>query len=327
MFTIASDAEIGGKGGGIARAFRRLGLFAALFIVGCAVFAPWVAPYPPNEQMLRAALAAPAWYPACEEGRITNQFEPCSVSGIPLGRAQKVYYFALGTDWLGRDVLSRIIYGARTSLRLAAAAIAIGAVFGAALGLIAGYRGGWVDKVVMRVAGVFDITLLYILIIWFILVPLAIQLVLMLGQSFVVVAFALAPGAWSSVARLVRDTVDASFMTRHLPKAIASAVVVGCVLQAGRVIVFEGILAFTGVGVPPPAPSWGADISAGRGYVFSAWWTMVFPAMAILLTALAFSFAGGWLRDRGGLAVAWLPPLALYIPRQAGTRGGGSGDC
>ena len=318
------DGEGGGKGGRLERAFRRLGLFAALFIVGCAVFAPWVAPYPPNEQMLRATLAAPLWYPACEDGQI----EPCNVNGIPLGGAKNVYYFALGADRLGRDVLSRIIYGARTSLSLAAAAVAIGAVFGAALGLAAGYRGGWVDKVVMRVAGVFDITLLYILIIWFILVPLAIQLVLMLGQSFMVVAIALAPGAWSSVARLVRDTVDTSFMTRHLPKAIVSAVVVGCVLQAGRVIVFEGVLSFTGVGVPPPAPSWGADISAGRGYVFSAWWTMVFPAMAILLTALAFNFAGGWLRDRGERAEAGgLPPLALYIPRQAGTRGGGSGDC
>ena len=325
MSISASDVEGGGKGGGLARAFRRGGLFAALFIVGaavlCAVFAPWIAPYPPNEDQLRAVLAAPAWYPSCEEGQ-TNL---CNVNGIPLGREQKAYYFALGADLLGRDVLSRIIYGARTSLSLVAVAIAVGAVFGAALGLIAGYRGGWVDRIITRVADVFNFSLFYILIIWFILAPLMAGLVQMLGHSFAVIALALAPGAWMSVARLVRDTADASFMTRHPVAAIANAVVVGCVLQVGRVIFFEGVLSFLGAGVLHPTPSWGSDILVGRHH-FAAWWTMVFPTMAILLTALAFNFAGGWLRDRRGLAVAGLPPLTLYIPRQVGTRGGGTGE-
>lgn len=304
MSISASDAEGVGKEGGLARArcaFRRWMLFAALFVVGavvlCAVFAPWIAPYPPDEDQLRAVLAAPPWYPNCADGQGTSQFEPCNVNGIPLGRSEKSYYFALGADWLGRDVLSKVIYGARTSLGLAAVAIAIGAVFGAALGLAAGSRGGWVDRIVMRVAGVFDVSLFYILIIWFILIPVAIWVVQVFGQSFVVIAFALSLGAWSSVARLVRTTVAASFMTPHLPKAIANAVVVGCVMQAGRVIFFEGILSSMGAGVPPPTPSWGSDISTGRAYVFSAWWTMAFPAMAILLTALAFNFVGGRLRD------------------------------
>ena len=303
MSITASDAEGGGEGGGLARArraFRRWGLFAVLFIVGavvlCAVFAPWIAPYPPDEDQLWAVLAAPAWYPPCEEGQGTNKFAPCSVNGIPLGRSEKSYYFALGADWLGRDVLSKVIYGARTSLRLAAVAIAIGAVFGAALGLIAGYRGGWVDRVIMRVAGVFDISLFYILIIWFILIPVAIWIVQVFGQSFMAIAFALSLGAWASVARQVR-AVAASFMTRHLTRAIANAVIVGCVMQAGRVIFFEGILSSMGAGVPPPTPSWGSDISTSRAYVFSAWWTMAFPAMAVLLTVLAFNFVGGRLRD------------------------------
>ena len=304
MANSASDSEGESNGGGLARArrvFRHWGLRASPFVLGalalCVVFAPWIAPYPPDEDQLRAVLAAPAWYPRCTDGQITNKFEPCNVNGIPLGRDRDVYYFALGADWLGRDVLSRIIYGARTSLRLAAVAIAIGAVFGAALGLAAGYRGGWVDKIVMRVAGVFDIPLFYILIIWFILAPLAVGIVQVFGQSFVVIAFALAPGAWASVARQVRGAVAASFMTQYLTRAIANAVVVGCVMQAGRVIFFEGILSFMGAGVPPPTPSWGMDISTGRAYVFSAWWVLVFPAMAILLTALAFNFAGGRLRD------------------------------
>ncbi len=302
MSISASDVEGGDKGGGgLARAFRRWALFAALFVVGavvlCAAFAPWIAPYPPDADQLRAVLAPPPWYPRCAEGQITNQFEPCNVNGIPLGRSEKSYYFALGADWLGRDVLSKIIYGARTSLGLAAFALAIGAVFGAALGLAAGYRGGWVDKIIMRVASVFDIPLFYILIIWFILAPLAVGIVQVFGQSFVVIAFALAPGAWASVARQVREAVAASFMTRRLTRAIANAVAVGCAMQAGRVIFFEGILSFMGAGVPPPTPSWGMDISFGRAYVFSAWWVLVFPAMAILLTALAFNFVGGRLRD------------------------------
>ena len=303
MSISASDVQGGGERGGLARArrtFRSCVLFAALCIVGavvlCAVFAPWIAPYPPDEDQLWAVLAAPAWYPRCDEGQGTNKFAPCSVNGIPLGRSEKSYYFALGADWLGRDVLSKVIYGARTSLRLAAVAIAIGAVFGAALGLAAGYRGGWVDRIVMRVAGALDVSLFYILIIWFILIPIAVALVQVFGQSFMAIAFALSLGAWASVARQVRG-VAMRFTTRHLTRAIANAVIVGCVMQAGRVIFFESVLAFMGAGVPPPTPSWGSDISTGRAYVFSAWWVVVFPAMAVLLTALAFNFVGGRLRD------------------------------
>ena len=262
------------------------------FVLGtlalCVVGAPWIAPYPPEEDQLRAVHAAPPGYPRCAEGRIG----PCNVNGIPLGRDEDVYYFALGADHQGRDVLSRVIYGARTSVSLAAVAIAIGAVFGTALGLIAGYRGGRVDRIIMRAAGAFSSVLIYIPLIW-----LAIWLAQVFGQSFAVAALALLPGAWAGIARHVRE-VAARFMTRHLTAAIVNAVVVGCVLQAGRVVVLESVLSFLGAGVPSPAPSWGADISAGRSYFGAAWWVVVFPAMAILLTALAFNFVGGWLRDR-----------------------------
>lgn len=293
-----------GGGGRIARArrvFRHWGLRASPFVLGalalCVVFAPWLAPYPPDEDQLWAVLAAPEGYPRCAEGQGTNKFAPCSVNGIPLGRDRDVYYFALGADWLGRDVLSRVVYGARTSVGLAAIALAIGAVMGAALGLMAGYnKGGWIDRGIMRVVDILSVPLFYILIVWFILMQIAVALLQVFGQSFAVIAFALSLGAWMSVTRQVRE-VAANFMTRHLPAAIVKAVMVGCVLQAGRVVVLESALAFFGAGVSSPTPSWGSDISAGMSYFGDAWWVVVFPAMAIALTALTFGFAGGWLRD------------------------------
>ena len=290
--------------------FRRWPLIP-MFILGvlvlCALFAPWLAPYPPEEDQLRAVLGSPPWYPPCEEGQITNKFESCNTNGIPLGRDQEVYYFALGADQLGRDLLSRIIYGAQISLRLAGIAIAIGTIFGTTVGLVAGYYGGIIDEVIMRVVDVFN-AIPYIL--------LAIVLVLVLGQSFTVVALVLALGAWAGIARLVRGqtlqvrnfdyialarVAGAStprIMVRHLLPAVANTVVVASTLQVGSTILAESILSFLGAGVPPPTPSWGADISVGRDYIGSAWWVAFFPGMAIFLTVLSFNFIGDWLRDR-----------------------------
>ena len=290
--------------------FRRWPLIP-MFILGvlvlCALFAPWLAPYPPEEDQLRAVLGSPPWYPPCEKGQITNKFESCNTNGIPLGRDQEVYYFALGADQLGRDLLSRIIYGAQISLRLAGIAIAIGTIFGTTVGLVAGYYGGIIDEVIMRVVDVFN-AIPYIL--------LAIVLVLVLGQSFTVVALVLALGAWAGIARLVRGqtlqvrnfdyialarVAGAStprIMVRHLLPAVANTVVVASTLQVGSTILAESILSFLGAGVPPPTPSWGADISVGRDYIGSAWWVAFFPGMAIFLTVLSFNFIGDWLRDR-----------------------------
>ena len=290
--------------------FRRwplIPMFILSVLVLCAVFAPLLAPYPPEEDQLRAVLGSPPWYPPCEEGQITNKFESCNTNGIPLGRDQEVYYFALGADQLGRDLLSRIIYGAQISLRLAAIAIAIGTVFGTTVGLVAGYYGGIIDEMIMRVVDVFN-AIPYIL--------LAIALVQVLGQSFTVVALVLALGAWAGIARLVRGqtlqvrnfdyialarVAGAStprIMIRHLLPAVANTVVVATTLQVGSTILAESILSFLGAGVPPPTPSWGADIAVGREYLGSAWWVAFFPGMAIFLTVLSFNFIGDWLRDR-----------------------------
>ncbi|HJO60994.1 MAG TPA: ABC transporter permease [SAR202 cluster bacterium] len=298
---------------GISRAlyvFRRWPL-VPFFILGililCALFSPLLAPYEPEKDQLRAVLAMPAWAEACEEGQISNKFKPCNTNGIGLGKDEKKYYFVLGADQLGRDLLSRIIYGARLSLSLAAVAIIIGTIFGTTVGLVAGYYGGIIDEIIMRIVDVFN-AIPYLL--------LAIALVFVLGQSFAVVAFVLALGAWAGIARLVRGqtlqvrnfdyialarVAGAStprIMVRHLLPAVGNTVVVATTLQVGNTILSESILSFLGAGVPPPTPSWGADISNGREYLGSAWWVAFFPGIAIFLTVLSFNFVGDWLRDR-----------------------------
>ena len=290
--------------------FRRWPLIPIIIlsVLGlCAIFSPQIAPYDPERNQLRAVLGSPAWYPACEEGQLTNKFETCNTNGIPLGADEEVYYFVIGADQVGRDLLSRIIFGARLSLSLAAIAIAIGTFFGTTVGLVAGYYGGLIDESIMRVVDVFN-AIPYIL--------LAIALVFVLGQSFWVVAFVLALGSWAGIARLVRGqtlqvrnfdfialaTIAGAstfrIMTKHLLPAVANTVVVATTLQVGSTILSESILSFLGAGVPPPTPSWGADISNGREYLGSAWWVAFFPGMAIFLTVLSFNFIGDWLRDR-----------------------------
>jgi len=282
-----------------------------MFILGvlvlCAFFAPLIAPYDPEKDQLRAVLASPPWHPPCEEGEIPNKAKSCNINGTPLGRNQQVYHFALGADQLGRDLLSRIIYGARLSLSLVAIAILVGSVFGTVVGLVAGFYGGLIDELIMRIVDVFN-AIPYLL--------LAIVLVFVLGQSFAVVAFVLALGAWAGIARLVRGqtlqvrTFDFIALARvagassprilykHVLPAVGNTLVVATTLQVGSIILAESILSFLGAGVPPPTPSWGADIAAGREYLGSAWWVAFFPGIAIFLTVLSFNFIGDWLRDR-----------------------------
>jgi peptide/nickel transport system permease protein len=276
-------------------------------LIICAVFAPLIAPYDPEKDQLRAVLASPPWYPACEEGQISNKALSCNTNGVELGPKKDVYHFVLGADQLGRDMLSRIIYGARLSLSLAAVAIFVGTIFGTSIGLVAGFYGGIIDEIIMRIVDVFN-SIPYLL--------LAIALVFVLGQSFAVVAFVLALGAWGGIARLVRgqtlqvrnfdfialaEVAGASsvrIMLKHLLPSVSNTIIVATTLQVGGTILAESILSFLGAGVPPPTPSWGADISNGREYLGSAWWVAFFPGIAIFLTVLSFNFIGDWLRDR-----------------------------
>ncbi len=290
--------------------FRRwplIPMFILSVLLLCALFAPLIAPYDPEKDQLRAVLASPQWHPACEEGQISNKALSCNTNGIPLGRNQQVYHFILGADQLGRDLLSRIVFGARLSLSLVAIAIFVGSIFGAVVGLVAGFYGGLIDELIMRVVDVFN-AIPYLL--------LAIVLVFVLGQSFAVVAFVLALGAWAGIARLVRGqtlqvrTFDfialarvagassPRIMYKHVLPSVGNTLVVATTLQVGSIILAESILSFLGAGVPPPTPSWGADIAAGREYLGSAWWVAFFPGIAIFLTVLSFNFIGDWLRDR-----------------------------
>ena len=257
-------------------------LVIALLAVS-AIFAPWVAPHDPVESSLRKRNIPPVWYEA--------------------GSMEHI----LGTDPLGRDLLSRIIYGARVSLAVAAAAVASGLLIGTTLGLMAGYIGGLGEEAVMRLV---DVALA---------VPgilLALVVVAVAGQSFGVIILVLTIFSWTGYTRLVRAEVlhlkvldyvslarvaGASpfrIIFKHIFPGVINTVVVISTLQVGGLILTESVLSYLGAGIAPPTPSWGSMVADGRAYLTDAWWVAFFPGMAILLTVLAMNFLGDWLRDR-----------------------------
>ena len=212
----------------------------------------------------------------------------------------------LGTDPMGRDLLTRLIYGARVSLLVGFLGLLLGGGVGAALGLIAGYAGGRVDTFLMRLT---DTTLSFPIIL------LAILFVVILGGSLMIVVFAIALVLWARFARVIRGEVlsirEHDFVAQariagssprriilvHLLPNVLNTLVVLLSLQVGWVIIVEASLSFLGAGVPPPTPTWGSMIAEGRNYIASAWWVSFFPGLAILVTVLAFNLFGDWLRD------------------------------
>ncbi|MGH7353244.1 MAG: ABC transporter permease, partial [Candidatus Rokuibacteriota bacterium] len=247
-----------------------------------AVAAPWIAPQDPERQSLRSRLAAPT----LEGGD---------------GRAH-----ALGTDHLGRDVLSRLIYGARVSLLIGFAAVAVGGLLGATLGIVAGFRGGWTDSIIMTVA---DAQLAFPFIL------LAIGIIAVLGPSFPTLIVVVGLSGWVNYARVLRaqvlalrgrEFVDAilalggstpRIVLKHILPNVLSTLVVIATLELARAIVLEATLSFLGLGIQPPTPSWGGMIHEGREYLDSAWWISMFPGLVLMLTSLVVSRTGDWLRD------------------------------
>jgi peptide/nickel transport system permease protein len=264
---------------------RRLPLFA-LSIIGAFVLAALLAnilsPADPEEQSLRQRFTPPVWD---ERGTWTH---------------------VLGTDRLGRDLLSRIIWGSRVSLTAGVLTVLLASAFGAGVGLVAGYHGGRVDAALMRIT---DATMSFPVIL------LALILAVTVGPSFMNVVIAIAVILWARYARVIRGQVltlmELDFITqariagasswriilRHLLPNTFNTLMVLVTLQVGYVIIVEASLSFLGAGIPPPTPAWGSMIAEGRDFITSAWWVSVFPGLAILLVVLAFNLLGDWLRD------------------------------
>ena len=255
----------------------RLGLFIVLFAIAAAVFGPLLTPYDPAGQEL------------------ARRLEPPSLS------------HPLGLDELGRDILARLVSGARISLLVGLAVVSVSATIGMLLGSIAGYFGGRIDDVISRVVDV---------LMAFPGILLAIALVAVLGPSLSHVVMALSVIGWVGYARLVRgqalrtrelDFVQAAralgagpirIVLRHvLPSALPSVVVQATLGMAGAIIA-EASLSFLGLGVQPPTPSWGTMLDAGRSHLFDAPHLTVVPGVAIALLVLGFNFLGDGLRDR-----------------------------
>jgi peptide/nickel transport system permease protein len=274
----------------------RLGLAGCIILFGvafAAVTAPIIAPHDPTDQDLRARLTCPA-YTSCPRFGAAGQTIHGSTAHI------------LGTDNLGRDILSRIIYGARISLIVGLTAVALGGGIGTVVGLVAGYYGGAADSLISRIA---DVQLAFPFLL------LAILISIVVGQGLKNVIFILSIGAWVPFARVVRGstlsaknheyvtaarTIGArtpSILFRHiLPNVITPAIVIATFAIAGTIIAEAG-LSFLGLGVGASQPTWGSMLADGRAYVATAWWLATFPGVAIMLTVLSINLIGDWLRD------------------------------
>jgi ABC-type dipeptide/oligopeptide/nickel transport system permease subunit len=260
------------------------GLF--LLIVASAVLAPWVTPKDPLAVDIRHRLAPPAWMAG---GTVEN---------------------VLGTDQVGRDLLSRVVYGGRVSLVVGVAAVLISASLGVLLGLGAGYLAGRTDTVIMTVINIM-LTFPFIL--------LALAVIAVLGPSLLNMIIVLGVAGWPLYARVVRaetrsirerDFIVAGralglghlrIVFRQILPNLGATIVVIATLEVARVIILESFLSFLGLGIQPPTPAWGNMLGEGRVYMLNSWWIAAFPGLAIFVTTLAINLMGNALRD-------WLDP-------------------
>lgn len=256
-------------------------LVLLVFVVAALAPSKWL-PHDPHQQSLRARFTEPAW----------------------MNEADSSYL--LGADNLGRDLLSRMISGTKTSLLISVGSVLLGALVGCTIGIIAGFKGGWIDEVVGRLA---DIQLA------FPLVLLMITVVAALGASITTLVAVLALSAWPGYARLIRGQVlglrenefieaarslgqsELLIALRHLAPQTIGPMIVFTTFELSRTLLLESSLSFLGVGVPPPTPSWGAIVADGRSYLLDAWWISAFPGLAIVLVVLALNLLGDSLRD------------------------------
>ena len=271
--------------GALARALRpwlkpkaAISIVIATVLLFCGLFAPLIAPFDPQEQDLSQAM------------------QPPSIAS----------HHPFGTDHVGRDILSRLIYGAPVSLIIAVTVVCLSGIFGVFLGVISGYFGGKIDFAIQKLVEVF----------WaFPPLLLAISVVAFLGQSLAILIMALALQRWIPYCRVARANAltlkereyiiaarslgasQTRIIVRHLlPNLIQPAIVIGTFSMAAAIIA-EASLSFLGLGVPPSVPTWGGMLADGRAYVSTAWWIAVFPGLAIFFTVLSINMLGDVLRD------------------------------
>jgi peptide/nickel transport system permease protein len=259
-----------------------IGAILVLLAVSAALFAPVLAPNDPIKAELKYRLDPPVWDPESKAK------------------------FALGADAVGRDVFTRIIYGARISLTVGLAATVISLVTGVTIGLITGFFGGHLDNFFMRIA---DVQLAFPFIL------LALVIMTIFGRGLDKLILVLGFSGWVSYARVVRSQVltvreldyvqaarslgagDMGILRRHIVPNVSSSIIVLSTLQVATNILLEAGLTFLGLGIDPTIPSWGGMLADGRNYVTNAWWVATFPGIAIMLTVLGVNLLGDWLRD------------------------------
>jgi peptide/nickel transport system permease protein len=258
-----------------------------------AVLAPVIAPYDPRRGAITERLQCPV-------------LMTCPVFGSPGETIRGSSEHILGTDQLGRDILSRIFYGAQVSLIVGFSAVLLGAGFGSLVGLISGYYGSYLDAIFMRIGDVF---------LAFPFLLLAVALAAVLGAGLFNVILVLAISTWVPYARLMRGSVlsqkehdyttaaraigapEISILIKHLlPNCVTPIIVFGTFMVA-QAIILEAALSFLGLGVGPVRPTWGGMLAEGRAYVATAWWLATIPGLAIVVTVLSINLLGDWLRD------------------------------
>lgn len=251
-----------------------LAIIAGLHVA--ALLAPWLAPYNPDDQILIDRLKPP-----------TSQH-------------------LFGTDHLGRDILSRLLWGARVSLAVGMIATVLTVLVGTLFGLLSGYFGAWVDSILMRATDVFLAFPIFILLI---------TVVAIYGSNTLLLVLFLGLAAWPSTARLVRAEVlsisarefvlaaravgagDARILLVHIFPNVVSVLIVAATLRVAIVILIEAGLSYFGLGVPPPTATWGGMVADGRTVLDTAWWSTTFPGVAVVITVLAYNVLGDGLRD------------------------------
>lgn len=258
-----------------------MGFSALLAVVIMAVFADVIAPYDPNAVNIADRLQK------------------------PLSESSGAFHL-LGTDALGRDILSRLIHGSRISLLIGVCAVLVGCGVGVTLGLLSGYKGGAWDSVIMRVADV-QLAIPFLI--------LALAVIAILGNGLLNVVMVIGLTSWMNYARTVRAEVmsikhqdyvlmaksmgvpEWKIILRHILPNVSSSIIVISSLQVARVILFEASLSFLGLGVPPSIPTWGSMISDGRDYLNNAWWVATIPGLTIFFTVMGINLSGNRIRD------------------------------